>query len=272
MEKTEFYGAEKTIERISKTDAEEERETGTIVYTVKAETLLEAEASAPPRLSHNENFSKKLVLQKRQFDSVGGGVYRVTLTYYPTESETVGDEEEEKKDPVYQLIKEECERTILLHPAYAGATTNARIVGKALIDGADPFEKVFYRANGEQVEIQKEASGSGWTESTLAAMANKVASVDKPGAALLAKIRDGVTSYKILRHKWMETVWKKSITGSTDRAGKIDTPPGPNPHIDGNWLYNGATASKTRSDRLWQIVREWIASEPGTEWDKEIYS
>lgn len=270
----EIYGSqEKAIDSIKLSDGLEERNTGVIVYTTTAETLEEVLSAAPKLGTQNDNFPKKMgmILQKRDVQSAGANVWTVTLTYYKTEAETVDDEN--KQEPTYDLKYQEGATSILLHPEFKKASSDAKTIAKALIDGTDPYEKVYYRVTGGVLEIEKENPGTGgWTESTLAKMADKIAGTDEIGKTLLEKVRDGWRDYKITAYIWKETIHAKSISNYAKGAGRIDIPPGPNPNINGNWLYKGVvSATKTRSDKLWKIDREWESSSEGEEWDKDIY-
>ncbi len=92
------------------------------------------------------------------------------------------------------------------------------------------------------------------------------------GAELLAKIDRGQTSYFLPRTTWRQSLvvsWRSSA-GTSGTPGKIGTPPGPSPSLEGggNWLLNGVT--RTYENGVCRIEREWIASDEGG-WDPDIY-
>ena len=92
------------------------------------------------------------------------------------------------------------------------------------------------------------------------------------GADLLAKIDRGQTSYFQPR-----TVYRQSVVTSSRSTGrlsgspgKIGTPPGTVPKLEGgaNWILS--SVNRTYEGGTCRIEREWMASGEGG-WDKDIY-
>ena len=84
------------------------------------------------------------------------------------------------------------------------------------------------------------------------------------------KIEAGTVSYLAAKH-----IWRKRITGgkwntNPRKLGKIDTPPGPVPDIDGNWLYMGSNISGWDGGTF-ETVHTWESSPEGDTWDADLY-
>lgn len=265
METKAQYGTkEKVITSKAYDDSQEEREQGVITYSFYGK-IDEAIADAP-KLGSRTQFFPELELQKRSFRE-GRDWTDVTLTYYKTEPEST---DEESKEPSYSLQTEGGTQLILFHPRYEAASDITKTVGKLLIDGADPFAPAWYKQNGESIEISTEEKAD-FTESTLQKICAKFADTDKLGGEMIGKILKGIKEYAVSGATWTETVYKAGLTGTIDKLGKRCNPPGPNPNLDGDWRLAEVSAEKTRSGKLWKIVRKWKLSDAGATWDKELY-
>lgn len=267
--KQRFGTIEKVITSKTYDDALEEKAQGVITYRFRG--MLDEALSDAPKLGSKTEFYPGLILQKRRF-SEGENWTDVTLTYYKTEPEST---DEETKEPVYSLKTTKTTPSILLHPRYEKATNTAKILGKMLIDGVVATDPIWYKEKISKEEVSIEISSEakdGFKESTLEKLVNDILiGSDKLGAEMLGKILKGVKEYATNGAEWVETIYKKSLSGEMSGLGKRGNPPGPNPHLDGDWKYSSIEAEKTRSDKLWKIVKTWELSDPGATWDKDLY-
>jgi len=145
----------------------------------------------------------------------------------------------------YTMAVTMSEEPLLMHPAYRDL-------------GADLLAAV------RQIMMGKDRSDSG---EDLRARA-----VSLGGEALLAKIDRGQTSYFQPRTVYRQSVVTspRSTGGTAGTPGRIGTPPGPVPALEGgaNWLLSSVT--RTYEGGTCRIEREWMASGEGG-WDEDIY-
>lgn len=282
-----FFGNKNiVITSISYTDAAETSPTGTITYTVSAESIAEAVASAPEIGSQTEFFpdvqvevlggweTRRILLKNRSFNTTAGGdVISVTLTYGVIDGDSVGTGLEQPGEKTYSMNCSEGSASILLHPKFADVPESEKIVAKALLDGTKPFDNVWRHKTKLILSSSKpEDADANWhPQETLEQAIASVVKTDA-GKMLIDKIKKGVTTYNCENITWMETSYATSVNAATSELSKIDSPSGNPPSINGNWRLTNATADKSESGRFWSIKKTWTASDAGAKWDEDLYS
>lgn len=280
-----FFGNKNiVITSISYTDAAETSPTGTITYTVSAESIAEAVASAPEIGSQTEFFpdvrvevlggweTRRILLKNRSFNTTAGGVVRVTLTYGVIDGDSVGTGLEQPGEKTYSLNCTEGSASILLHPKFADVPESEKIVAKALLDGTKPFDNMWRHKTKLMLSSSKpEDADTNWhPQETLEQAIATVVKTDA-GKLLISKIKKGITSYSTEKITWKETSYARTLTAATD-ISKIDSPAGNPPAISGNWRLTAAEANKSESGRFWKIDKTWTASDSGAKWDEDLYN
>lgn len=172
----------------------------------------------------------------------------------------------------FSLETEQNENSIILHPRYAGVSESERVVAAALVANPKLYELVYVgKIDGELVILNAIPSGqnkANFEQMTLREAGRKMVK-SKLGNELCAKILKGIKSYKDPRFVWKATTYSSTIPAG--KVGKINTPKGNPPSIDGNWILESVSASRSKADDQWKIVRTWKASDSGSSWDAELY-
>ncbi|MCD8284264.1 MAG: hypothetical protein LUD52_06050 [Opitutae bacterium] len=81
------------------------------------------------------------------------------------------------------------------------------------------------------------------------------------GVDILKKIMQGETTYPVANATYNQTTYKSGIDSLLNNVGKKQNPSGPNP--GGEWIYVGATAQKSATDRRWKVTKEWQMGDNG---------
>ena len=145
----------------------------------------------------------------------------------------------------YTMAVTMAEEPLLTHPSYRELDANLLAAVRQIMMGKDRSD------SGEDLRARAISLGGG---------------------ALLAKIDRGQTSYFQPRTVYRQSVVTsaRSTAGTAGTPGRIGTPPGPVPALEGgaNWILS--SVNRTYEGGTCRIEREWMASGEGG-WDEDIY-